>query len=121
MRINPTPKTGFILFISLSVVLFIQAAWWITFMAILLDEKVDIAVQLGADEAFIDKIHHEEVSRQIMLGMEGVFFLGLVLLGAWLIYRALVKTEQLKFHQQNFLMAVTHELKTPLASIKIYL
>lgn len=121
MRINPTPKTGFILFISLSVVLFIQAAWWITFMAILLDEKVDMAAQLGADQAFVENIHQEEVSRQIMLGMEGIFFLVLVLFGAWLIYRALVKTEELKFHQQNFLMAVTHELKTPLASIKIYL
>jgi signal transduction histidine kinase len=121
MRINPTPKTGFILFISLSVVLFIQAAWWITFMAILLDEKVDMAAQLGADQAFVENIHQEEVSRQIMLGMEGIFFLVLVLFGAWLIYRALVKTEELKFHQQNFLMSVTHELKTPLASIKIYL
>jgi signal transduction histidine kinase len=121
MRINPAPKTGFILFVSLTVVLFIQAAWWVTFMAILLDEKVDMAVQLGADPAFLEKIHQEEVSRQIMLGMEGIFFLVLVAFGAWLIYRALVKTEELKFHQQNFLMAVTHELKTPLASIKIYL
>ena len=56
-----------------------------------------------------------------MIGLEGVFFLILVLAGAWLIYRALRKTEELQFHQQNFLMAVTHELKTPLAAIKIYL
>ena len=121
MRINVTPRTGFILFISMTVVLFVQAAWWITFMAKLLDEKVDMAVELGASEAFVEQIHNEEISRQIMLGMEGVFFLAVVLFGAWLIYRALVKTEELKFHQQNFLMAVTHELKTPLASIKIYL
>ena len=32
-----------------------------------------------------------------------------------------LKTEELQFHQQNFLMAVTHELKTPLAAIEIYL
>ena len=50
-----------------------------------------------------------------------LFFLVLVLAGAWLIYRALRKTEELQFHQQNFLMAVTHELKTPLAAIEIYL
>jgi signal transduction histidine kinase len=56
-----------------------------------------------------------------MVGLEGVVFLVLICLGAWLIYRALIKTRELTFHQQNFLMAVTHELKTPLASIKLYL
>jgi K+-sensing histidine kinase KdpD len=66
-------------------------------------------------------MHTEEISRQMMIGMEGLFFLVLISLGAWMIYRALVKTEELKFHQQNFLMAVTHELKTPLASMKIYI
>ena len=83
--------------------------------------KVDIAVELGAAPGYVEQLHDQEVGRQIMLGMEGIFFLVLILLGARLIYRALVKVEELKFHQQNFLMAVTHELKTPLASIKIYL
>ena len=115
------PKRAIILFLFITFVLFAQSVWWITFMAILLDEKVDMAVSLGADEVFIEKMLTEEISRQMMIGMEGLFFLVLIGLGAWMIYRALVKTEELKFHQQNFLMAVTHELKTPLASMKIYL
>ena len=77
--------------------------------------------KLGADRDFIGHIQDEEISRQMMVGSEGIFFLLLVGVGAWLIYRALVKNEQLKFAQQNFLMGVTHELKTPLASMKIYL
>jgi len=116
-----TPKRALILFIAITVLLAALATWWIVFMARLVDEKVQMAIELGADPAFVDMIHQQEIRRQIMVGSEGLFMLFLVGIGAWLIYRALVRAEELKFHQQNFLMAVTHELKTPLASIKIYL
>jgi len=114
-------KSAFWLFILLAVYVFVQTAWWVFLMARLVDEKVDLAQQLGGDQALVDQIVAEEVRRQVMVGLEGVVFLVLICLGAWLIYRALIKTRELTFHQQNFLMAVTHELKTPLASIKIYL
>lgn len=116
-----TPRTALVLFIILAAVVLAQAVWWIVFMAQLVDEKVDMAAELGADADYVEQIHREEVRRQTMLGMEGIFFLVLMLFGAWLIYRTLVRAEELKFHQQNFLMAVTHELKTPLASMEIYL
>lgn len=121
LSLKLTPRSALILFIAIALVALTQAVWWIVFMANLTNEKVELAQQLGADQAFIDRFHEQEISRQIMLGMEGVFFLVLILLGAWLIYRALVRNEELKFHQQNFLLAVTHELKTPISSIKIYL
>lgn len=119
MRLSP--KSALALFSFMVIVLMAQALWWVVFMARLVGEKVDMAKQLGGSPAFVAQIHQEEIKRQMMVGTEGIFFLLLVLLGAWLIYRALVKSEELKFHQQNFLMAVTHELKTPLASIRIYL
>ncbi|MDH4157505.1 MAG: HAMP domain-containing histidine kinase [candidate division Zixibacteria bacterium] len=114
-------KKDLILFLSLTVVILAQAVWWIILMARLVDEKVDLATLFGADESFVETLHQQEISRQMMVGMEGIFFLVLVLAGAWLIYRSLLKAEELKAHQQNFLMAVTHELKTPLASLQIYL
>ncbi|MCK4572800.1 MAG: HAMP domain-containing histidine kinase [candidate division Zixibacteria bacterium] len=114
-------KRELILFLLLTLIVLAQAIWWIIFMARLTDEKVTIAGQLGADGAFMENIAKQEINRQIMVGLEGVFFLVLILAGAWLIYRALVRAEEHKFQQQNFLMAVTHELKTPLASMKIYL
>ena len=116
-----TSKRAFILFISITVVLLAQAVWWISLMAKLFNEKVEIVTELGADSEYIQVIQQEEISRQIMIGFEGIFFLLLVGFGAWLIYRTLVKNEELQFAQQNFLMSVTHELKTPLASMKIYL
>ncbi len=120
-RLQLSPRAALWLFILITTTLIAQAAWWITFMARLTDEKVDLAIDLGADPEFVARLHDEEISRQIMLGTEGVFFLLLVVVGAWVIYRSLVNAERLKFNQQNFLMAVTHELKTPLASMKIYL
>ncbi len=116
-----SPKSALALFLFMALTTLALAVWWIIFMAHLVDEKVEIAQELGASPEMLERIHQQEISRQMMLGMEGIFLILLILLGGWLIYRALVKTEELKFHQQNFLMAVTHELKTPLASIKLYL
>jgi len=120
MSLNLSPRMALGLFISMVVFLLAQGVWWVVFMARLVDEKVSLAAELGASPEFVEAIHREEISRQIMVGLEGIVFLVLFFVGAWLIYRSLVKTEELKFHQQNFLMAVTHELKTPLASISVY-
>jgi two-component system, OmpR family, sensor histidine kinase CiaH len=46
---------------------------------------------------------------------EGFIFLILILVGAVFIYRATKKQLTLAQHQQNFMMAITHELKTPIA------
>jgi len=121
MSLNLSPRMALGLFISMVVFLLAQGVWWVVFMARLVDEKVSLAAELGASPEFVEAIHREEISRQIMVGLEGIVFLVLFFVGAWLIYRSLVKTEELKFHQQNFLMAVTHELKTPLASISVYI
>lgn len=116
-----TSRAALIWFVILVVVAIAQATWWITFMAILVDEKVEIVEQLGGAARLVEAIREQEIHRQIMVGLEGTFFLVLILVGAWLIYRSLLASEKLKFHQQNFLLAVTHELKTPLASMKLSL
>ncbi len=56
-----------------------------------------------------------------MFASEGTIFLFIMILGAYLIYRALQKSEEFKTNQTNFMHAVTHELKTPLTSIRLYL
>lgn len=116
-----TQKAALIIFVVLVVFVLAMAAWWIIFMAQLTDEKVEIAQELGAAPEYLDQLHEQEIARQKMVGSEGVVFLLLVLAGVLLIYRTLVQAERLRRHQENFLMAVTHELKTPLASIAVYL
>lgn len=121
MNIRLSTRAALIVFLILVVFVIAQATWWVVFMARLVDEKVEIAEELGASPEFLEQVHEQEISRQIMVGTEGVVILLVLLFGIWLIYRALVTTEQSQIHQRNFLMAVTHELKTPLASLKLYL
>ncbi|MCX6835518.1 MAG: hypothetical protein NTW07_10365 [candidate division Zixibacteria bacterium] len=45
---NLSPRTAFVIFVSMFVFVLALAAWWVVFMARLADEKVDIAQQLGA-------------------------------------------------------------------------
>jgi two-component system, OmpR family, sensor histidine kinase CiaH len=52
---------------------------------------------------------------------EGLTFLVLTLLGAVFVYRAVRRQINLREQQQNFMMAVTHELKTPIAITKLNL
>jgi len=59
--------------------------------------------------------------RVLMFASEGSFFVLLTLLGAFMIYRTFRQSEELKHRQENFIQAVTHELKIPVASIKLYL
>ena len=51
---------------------------------------------------------------------EGAFMVVAVLLGFVLIYRKLAEELDLKLRQRNFTSAVTHELKTPIASLRVW-
>ncbi|MFY7840232.1 MAG: sensor histidine kinase [Lacibacter sp.] len=50
---------------------------------------------------------------------EGVAFLALILAGALFVYRSIRKQIEVSALQQNFMMAVTHELKTPIATTRL--
>ena len=52
---------------------------------------------------------------------EGLTFFGLIVFGAAFIYRSVQRQFRLQQQQQNFIMAVTHELKTPLAVARLNL
>jgi signal transduction histidine kinase len=67
------------------------------------------------------RVKRQAHRRIIMFGSEGTFLIILTLIGAYLIYRTLYRAEELKYRQQNFIHAVTHELKAPVSSIRLYL
>ncbi len=52
---------------------------------------------------------------------EGIFFLLLILVGAAFVYRAVKRQFKMQLQQQNFMMAVTHELKTPISVTRLNL
>jgi signal transduction histidine kinase len=51
---------------------------------------------------------------------EGAFMVAAVLFGFVIIYRKLADELDLKLRQRNFTSAVTHELKTPIASLRVW-
>jgi signal transduction histidine kinase len=58
------------------------------------------------------------------LGMimgEGMIFILVFFVGAYSMHRSIIKERKLQEQKKNFLLSVTHELKSPLASIKILL
>lgn len=52
---------------------------------------------------------------------EGLTFLALILVGAFYVFRAVRQQIKAQQQQQNFMMAITHELKTPIAVTKLNL
>ncbi len=52
---------------------------------------------------------------------EGVVFFSIVVFALFQIRKSILKDIELSRQQKNFLLAVTHELKTPIASVKLYL
>ncbi|WP_432709483.1 sensor histidine kinase [Pedobacter sp.] len=60
-------------------------------------------------------------SRMAMIMGEGSVFLFLLCIGAYFLHRSIKKEDRLHEQQTNFLLSVTHELKSPLAAIKLSL
>jgi len=94
--------------------------WW--YVALVKQNEQIARVQFDTfqknDPAFSKKVHAIEdykLRKQKQYIGEGLTILFLFLLGAIYVYRALNKQLRYSNQQQNFMMAVTHELKTPIA------
>ena len=59
--------------------------------------------------------------RMPMILGEGSVFLIILLVGIYFFQRTIKKESEVHQQQQNFLLSVTHELKSPLAAIKLVL
>ena len=67
------------------------------------------------------KINNERKRNTGKYVSEGITFFILILVGAAFVYRAVRRQFRLQQQQQNFMMAVTHELKTPIAVARLNL
>ena len=82
-------------------------------------------MQLKADDpAFLSKVSsitEEERKKEFQYIGEGTTFLALILVCAGFLYRSVRRQFKMAQQQQNFMMAITHELKTPIAVAKLNL
>jgi signal transduction histidine kinase len=85
----------------------LQFAWWgyhlIELSAYIPQEDAQLAKRIG------------------MVFGEGAVFLFILIFGIYRIRKGIAKEFELQKRQNNFLLTVTHELKTPLAALKLYL
>lgn len=69
----------------------------------------------------VEKITTEAARKNTQFIGEGVTFFLVILIGAVFVYRAVRRQFRVAQQQQNFMMAITHELKTPIAVAKLNL
>jgi len=65
-------------------------------------------------------VKHMPSSMGMIMG-EGSMFIIVFFFGAFWLHRSIIRERKLQEQKKNFLLSVTHELKSPLASIKILL
>ena len=100
-------NTAFLIFYLLVAYILAQFFWW-TYLIMSLNQELYILREDGdIDTKFL-----------MILG-EGSIFLILLIVGALQIRKTFKKEISLAQQQNNFLLSITHELKSPLASIKL--
>ena len=100
-------KQTALFFYILSAYVVIQFIWW-GYHLIELTKEIDTQKEIVSKRVF-------------MILSEGSVFFLILILGLWKIRSSIKKELKLSQRQNNFLLSVTHELKTPLAANKLYL
>ena len=101
--------------------------WWAFSLLQQNDEIYDLKKWALQSASVTEKpLIAQEIERQRQRNIykyigEGCAFLLLILIGALYIYRSVRRQFRLQQQQQNFVMAVTHELKTPIAVSRLNL
>jgi signal transduction histidine kinase len=90
-------KKPLVIFYFLSIYVLIELVWW---ASLLIAERPE---------------------KKTMILSEGAVFLLIFISGAYYLQKTIKKERKLHDQQKNFLLSVTHELKSPLASIKLYI
>lgn len=71
-------------------------------------------------KAYVQIKERENTRKRQYLG-EGATFLAIILIGAGVVYSSIRSSHLLSRQQTNFILSVTHELKSPIAAIKLNL
>jgi two-component system phosphate regulon sensor histidine kinase PhoR len=118
-----------LIFYILSLYIMLQFAWWTYMLANLNDEvyvkKIELARTVAEDpqkiQQKISELNSKLFKKKLMIIGEGSVFILILFLGLYKTKKSLNKELKLAEQQKNFLLSITHELKSPVAAIKLYL
>jgi two-component system, OmpR family, sensor histidine kinase CiaH len=125
-------KTIFIIFGVLLIYIIAALVWWFLLLQrqnteltqkniMQLHYQIDSVQQPIPFSLAKKEIAYKQQSRTRIYIAEGLTFLALILLGATWVWRLVKKQFLVAKQQQNFMLAVTHELKTPIAIAQLNL
>lgn len=99
-------KQTSIIFYILGVYVVLQFAWWGYHL-------IELTEELGKTKQVL-------TNRVAMIIGEGLVFFLILIVGLWKIQKSIKKELRMAEKEKNFLLSVTHELKTPIAANKLF-
>jgi signal transduction histidine kinase len=127
-------RNPFVLFYIVFGYIIVFTIWWAYLLAsknqTAFDEKIELdkvnyqskanPVKYEQTESYL-KAYNKYRRQRLMIMGEGLFFLALQIIGLLQVRRIFAKEMELAAQQRNFLHSITHELKSPLSSVKLSL
>lgn len=109
------------LFGFLAFYILLQSAWWM-WLLVRKDQEVYALQQQLRTEGLTPVLPMRLPQHTMLMVLgEGLVFLVLLLLALWITFRTLRRELSLARQQRDFLMAASHELRTPIAALKLHL
>ncbi len=123
------PRRFKLIFIFLVGYILVQFLWWEVLLVKQSDEIIQEKQKLvglsstsaSYIQAEIDKLERDRQHKAYMITGEGTVFLLILLYGIYTVRQAINRETQLTSQQKNFILSVSHELKTPIAATKLQL
>ncbi len=125
-------RSSILLFYVMMTYIFIAFAWWVYLLREInnqaFEEKRDLLKlnyaqqhhdQLFSDSPAVKTIEAERKRKVYMITGEGSTFLAILVLLTLMMNRSLRGEVKMQRQQKNFLLSITHELRSPIASSKI--
>ncbi len=110
-------------FLALLVVCAAQLAFWLwdeaRYTRVVTEQLRTAYTALGASEDALAQLDRNRADRLNRYGWEGAFFLAVLLAAMAVVLKALREEAELRRRQERFLAAVSHEFKSPLASLQL--
>jgi len=112
------------------------SVWWTYLLLSKNDDAYDTRIELLKSEmihanaydvttfqstANYKELIRKKVSQRRMIFAEAMVYFIILIIGVWLVYRSFKQEIRLARQQRNFLLSITHELKSPIASIRLAL
>ena len=119
MSVHSGRRNSRFVFRLLAVYILFQFFWWAFHIIQLHSDIRDLEVALNRTEMQMANAFYKQ--KVMMVVGEGLVFVGLLIFGLWRMNSYLRREAELARQERNFMLSVTHELKTPVAGLRLYL